>query len=95
MKPPFSTDENLDISYEILAYLAEHADAQDTLEGITEWWLLERNIQRRTLKVKEALDEFVAQGLVLKSQGQDSRIRYRINRRKHGEILALLKERST
>jgi len=29
---------------EILAYLADHPDAQDTLAGIFEWWLLERKI---------------------------------------------------
>jgi hypothetical protein len=93
VESPFGTNERSDIAYEILAYLAEHADAQDTLEGITEWWLLERNIERRALKVKEALNEFVAQGLVIECQGKDSRVRYRVNRQKYGEILALLKQR--
>ncbi len=85
-------DERTEIAYEILAYLAEHADAQDTIEGIVEWWMLERDIQRRAMKVKEAVAEFVAQGFVLASQGTDSRVRYRVNPEKYNEILALLKE---
>ncbi len=45
------------ITYDILGYLAEHPGAQDTLEGIIEWWLLEQEIKRQTGKVKEALTE--------------------------------------
>jgi len=82
------------VAHEILAYLVEHPDAQDTLEGIVQWWLLEQRIKRQTAKVKEALAELVAKGLVLERKGKNARIYYRINRRKYGEIRALLKERS-
>ena len=51
------------ISNEVLAYLVEHPDAQDTLEGILEWWLLERQIKFQTARVKEVLSELVAKGL--------------------------------
>jgi Fe2+ or Zn2+ uptake regulation protein len=93
LKPPFWTSERSEIAYEILAYLVEHADAQDTLEGITEWWLLGRGVRHRAPEVKEALALLTAQGLVLESQGKDARVRYRINRRQYKKILALLEER--
>lgn len=84
----------LQTTYEVLAYLADHPDAQDTLEGIMEWWLLEQQVKRETAKAKEALDELVAEGLVLEHKGRDSRSFYKINRRRLREIQALLKERS-
>jgi hypothetical protein len=80
----------LKIAHEILAYLVENPDAQDTLEGIIQWWLLEQRIKRQTTNVKEALAELVAQGLIIERQGRDSRTHYRINRRRRGEIRALL-----
>lgn len=82
------------IAYELLTYLAENPDAQDTLEGIVEWWLLERAIKHQTLEVKKALAMLVAQGLVLERKGKDARTYYKVNRRKLGKILLLLKQRS-
>ena len=78
------------LSNEILAYLVEHKEAQDTLEGIAEWWLLEQRIQTRTSEVKAALEDLVARKLVLEYTGKDSRTHYKINRRKYREIAALV-----
>ncbi len=94
VKPVTSTAAKSQIAHEILAYLAEHPGAQDTVEGIVEWWLLEQKIKRRTAQVKEALTQLVAEGLVLERKGKDSRVYYRLNRRKYGAIRALLKGRS-
>jgi hypothetical protein len=74
----------------ILSYLAEHTEAQDTLEGIVEWWLLEQKIKTRTAEVAEALSELVSRRLVVESKGRDSRSRYKVNRRKLREISALI-----
>lgn len=79
------------ITYDILGYLAEHPEAQDTVEGIIEWWLLEQQITRQTSKVREALAELVSKGLILERKGEDSRTHYRINQRKYKEIRVLLK----
>ena len=68
------------IAREILAYLAEHPDAQDTAEGIAQWWLLERRIQQEVPQVKAALTELTESGLIRKRQGKDSSTRYRIRR---------------
>lgn len=53
-----------DLAGDILGYLRSHGDALDSLEGIVEWWILERDILRETGKVKTALEELVRKGLV-------------------------------
>jgi hypothetical protein len=78
------------ISRAILAYLADHPKAQDTIEGVTEWWVLEQNLKRQTAHVKESLAELVSQRLLLERRGRDKRLRYRLNRRKSREIAAIL-----
>lgn len=69
----------------------EHPDAQDTLQGITEWWLLDRYIQRQIAEVKQAIEELASRRLVLARQGRDSRVRYRLNPEKIPEIEALVR----
>jgi hypothetical protein len=85
-------DKKLQIAFEILAYLIENQDAQDTLEGIIEWWLLDWVIRSQTVKVKEALNELVARGWVLEHVGKDSRIRYSVNPKKLEEISSFLNQ---
>lgn len=75
-----------EIAKEILDYLAAHPDAQDTVEGIVKWWLLEQRIKRETARVKEALAELVGKGLLLEKQGQDRHTSYSINGAKREEI---------
>lgn len=87
-------DERLRIPYRVLAYLVENPNAQDTLEGIVEWWLLERLTKDNAAKVKTALTELVGAGLILERGGKDSRTYYKINRRKLKEISALLQRES-
>jgi Fe2+ or Zn2+ uptake regulation protein len=82
------------LSDDVLSYLIEHGDAQDTLEGIVEWWLMEQSIVTRTAQVREALDDLVAAGLLLERRSQDSRTHYRINRHKTEEIVARIARRS-
>jgi Fe2+ or Zn2+ uptake regulation protein len=62
----------------ILEYLRKHPDAQDTLDGIAEWWLPEENVKTRTATVEEALSQLVAKGLVSARRGTDAKIHYRI-----------------
>jgi len=81
------------ITHDVLSYLSEHAEAQDTLEGVVEWWLLEQKIDHHTVGVKEALDELIAKELIIARQGKDARIHYRINRRKADAIASLLQQK--
>jgi hypothetical protein len=81
------------IGYQILTYLVEHPEAQDTLEGIVEWWLLETAIKYQAVRVKEALSELVAKGFILEHKGLDSQTHYRINHAKYKEIQELFKHK--
>lgn len=78
------------IGYEILAYLVEHPDAQDTTEGIIEWWLSGRAVKPNAALVEGALTELTDLGLVLARTGEDARAYYKVNRCKLGEISELL-----
>lgn len=88
------SSESSRIGYEILAYLAEHPDSSDTLEGIVQWWLLERKIVYQTANVKKALAELIARKLVVEDTRPNSRMHYRLNQGKHQEIQTLLEQRS-
>jgi len=87
-------ENGLTISNEILAYLDKHPEAQDTLEGIVDWWLLEQHIERQIEGVREALRELVSQGLVVENKGKNTRIHYRLNRRRARAIRALINKQS-
>jgi hypothetical protein len=69
----------------------ENSAASDTLEGIVQWWLLDRKLKHNVSVVKAVLDELAARKLVIETRKADEKIHYRINRRKEKEILALLK----
>lgn len=91
MKKGRSTIEESQIAYDILAYLSEHPEAQDTLQGIVQWWLLEQEIKSRIAQVERALARLVAEHYVVERKGKDSQTHYRINRRKMREIESFLK----
>ena len=78
------------LGYDILAYLAEHPNAQDTTEGIIEWWLSERAAKPNTILVEEALAELVDLGFILTRRTEDARAYYKVNHRKLKEISAML-----
>jgi len=93
MKRDLLITDKSQIGNEILAYLVENPKAQDTLEGIVEWWLLEQKIKFETARVKEALSDLVARGLILEKMGSNSKTHYRVNKSKHNEILELFKRK--
>ena len=78
------------VAYEILAYLSKNPDAQDTIDGIVEWWLLAQHIERHVAKVKSALADLVDRGLILERTSTDSRVYYCLNRRREKEIAEIL-----
>ena len=84
-----ATDER-QIARDILGYLSAHSTAQDTFDGIVEWWVLEQKIKRETRKVQKVLDELVAKKLISSRTASDSRTHYRINKLKAKEIRAVL-----
>ncbi len=91
VKGNLSFPDKSSIAHEILSYLAEHPQAQDTLDGIVQWWLLDRKIKNQMTNVKEVLAELVAKGLVLEYKRRDLQSHYRINQHKSEDIHSLLK----
>lgn len=81
------------IARAILEYVHQNPEAQDTLAGITQWWLPEE-MRTRTALVSEALMDLVSQGFILEHKGKDAQVHYRINNRKLKEIEEYLREMS-
>ena len=75
-----------DISKEILNYLFKHSDASDTLEGITEWWLLSQRITCEMKKVKAAVLKLIEEGWLIEIKDRNSTVRYCLNPNKRKEI---------
>jgi hypothetical protein len=65
------------IERQILGYWQENPDGQDTLEGITSWWLLRQRITQSLAAIERALKKLVRQGKVIVSKGADGQVRYR------------------
>jgi len=82
-----------EIADDILAYLAHNPDAQDTLAGIVEWWLLEQELRYRTTEVREAIADLVQQGLISERKGEDGQVYYCVNKGKTAEISVILNKR--
>ena len=84
--------EESTIRADILSYLLTNTAAQDTIEGIVDWWLLEQTIERQTKEVQKVYDQLVAEQLIVASKSKDSKIRYAINKQKLNRIREILKE---
>jgi len=83
-----------EIVYEILTYLKDHPEAQDTLDGVVQWWLLERKIIQQTALVKEALTELVRKGMVLERKTRSAPPRYCLNQKRAEEISSILEKKA-
>lgn len=92
MKWEVKTTENLDIAQAILSYLLEYPNAQDTLEGIVQWWLLERQTKHWIAQVQTALNKLAEEGLIMEKKGLDGKTHYRVNRRKLARANIKLKD---
>ena len=74
-----------DISQEILEYPFNHPDASDTLEGITEWWLLSQRIRYEMKRVQTAISKLTQDGWLIEIKQKNSSARYRLNpNKRHG-----------
>jgi len=78
------------LQLQILDYLARLPQAQDTIEGIVEWWLLEQRIRVATAEVQSVLRNLIARRLVIEWRGPDGRTHYHGNPQKRKQIAALL-----
>jgi hypothetical protein len=78
------------IIQEILAYLLDHPDAQDSLEGVVEWWLREQAIRHRIGLVKAALKQLVKNNFVIEKEIESHFPVYRLNPEKVREARAFI-----
>lgn len=82
-----------DIAHDILEYLSDNPGARDTLDGIAEWWLLDRQIRRELENVQGAVDQLLDADFLEECRGGDQRLHYRLNARRVEEIGALIRRR--
>jgi hypothetical protein len=75
---------------EILDYLLQHPGAQDTFEGIMQWWVLEQSIKTWLPRVEQAIAELVHRGWLEMRTGANGVLYYRANRAQ----IAALRRRS-
>jgi hypothetical protein len=74
---------------EILAYLARQPGAQDTIEGILHWWVLDAYIQKWAPKITKTVAQLVQKGLLEQKRAADSNVFYRLS----PHYLAMLRQR--
>ncbi len=78
------------MALDILRYLSSHPHAQDTLEGIVEWWLLQQRIENTLRAARAAIAKLLAEKLIVCRSGRDGRQYYKVNRGKSERIQQLL-----
>jgi hypothetical protein len=61
---------------EILDYLARQPEAQDTIDGILHWWVLDSCIRSWTPKIRKTVAELVQRGFLVEKPSSDGRIFY-------------------
>ncbi|MGI8917690.1 MAG: hypothetical protein ACR2H6_03735 [Pyrinomonadaceae bacterium] len=62
----------------ILDYLRRNPEAQDTLEGIVQWWLPAQHFTPRVATIKEALQKLIDAEFISEHRGKDAQVSYRI-----------------
>jgi hypothetical protein len=66
---------------EILAYLARQPGAQDTIEGILHWWVLDSCIRSWAPKIAQTVAQLVEQGFLEETPSSDGKIFYHVSQR--------------
>jgi hypothetical protein len=66
---------------EILDYLARQPGAQDTIEGILHWWVLDAYIRKWAPKIAKTVAQLVERGFLEENPSSDGKIFYHISPR--------------
>jgi hypothetical protein len=66
---------------EILEYLSRHPNAQDTIEGILQWWVLDSCLRNWAPKIAATVQQLVGDGFLEERAARDGRVFYRISPR--------------
>jgi len=62
---------------EILDYLARHPEAQDTIDGILHWWVLDACIRKWAPKIAETVAQLVDRGFLEERSSAGGQVFYR------------------
>lgn len=73
------------LKQEVLGYLNEHPQAQDTLDGVLQWWLVRNRVTAGLNWLYTALEELEAEGWVCKVTGPDGQQWYRAASKGEGD----------
>ncbi len=65
-----------EIQTEVLGYLNEHPTATDSIEGIRQWWVMQRLAEYSLGRVQEAVDELESARLIERHTLADGRMVY-------------------
>ena len=76
---------------EILDYLARHPDAQDTIDGILHWWVLDACVRKWAPKIAETVAKLVEKGFLEEKPSPDGQTFYHVSSR----YLSTLQQQST
>lgn len=74
------------LRHAVLSHLLAHPDAEDDLEGIAEWWVLEHCVRSRVGEVARVLGRLAAGGLVVVRQHPATGTRYRLNAERLADV---------
>jgi hypothetical protein len=79
------------VAREILMYLGKHPDAQDTVDGILQNWLVDRREKYTPTIVQEVVKDLVLEGTILEDRIPGSPGVYRLNLAKRDRMKELSK----
>lgn len=66
---------------EILDYLARRPGAQDTIDGILHWWVLDAYVRKWAPKITETVLQLVERGFLEEKRFSDGKIFYHVSPR--------------
>lgn len=67
----------------VLAYLAQHPDAADTLDGIVSWWLPKQRYETERRRIEKALGHMVERGELCCGRLPGGTVLYALNHADH------------
>jgi hypothetical protein len=75
-QPSGQIKDDADVARCILNYLQKHPQACDTLEGITNWWILQQRLSESIDVIQRSLEVLRADGLIIEQRRGDGQITY-------------------
>ena len=71
--------QNIAYATKVMEEIWEHAEAQDTLDGILHWWVLDSCIKRWAPKIAETVANLVEQGFLEEKPSPDGHTFYHVS----------------